>query len=470
MLSLGVRSLEVFSLRVRSRGLLSLRVRSRWVPKSGGAESGGAEPRDTASSGGSRAGGAGATSLGGAGGAGPGGARTRGTRAAEAGGAGGAGARDPGAGGAGARGTGASGRGGTGAASAGGAEGVGARGTGAGAAVGTGAAGTGAGAAGGTRAAGAGGAAGVGARGIGAGAAGGTGAAAAGGVAGVGAGDTGARGAGPEGAGAIGAGSGDTGRPRPYFVPLLQQVLGLPSSTGLTPPLLCPPPDQSQPPLQPASPLPAPYPYTEQTKGLTERRDPLSRPASPVDAVRTDRRVPRPRPPLVLGLHHIALRPSSVPQRVPLASPHASSLAESPDPEYYLACATSPTLPCLLATVVTDPSFESVSASVLVAKLVDFAASCCLDYATSLVAESVSDCPPSIGGECALGTDVLEDKHEDFECFAAAVPHLVSMLIAPEGDPDAQDIPTPRSYIEAITSPYSSRWQTAMDAEIASRS
>ncbi|CAI7933800.1 unnamed protein product [Closterium sp. NIES-54] len=40
---------------------------------------------------------------------------------------------------------------------------------------------------------------------------------------------------------------------------------------------------------------------------------------------------------------------------------------------------------------------------------------------------------------------------QDFECFAAAVRHLVSILIAPEGDLDAPDIPTPRSYAEAIT-------------------
>ncbi|CAI7888579.1 unnamed protein product [Closterium sp. NIES-54] len=42
------------------------------------------------------------------------------------------------------------------------------------------------------------------------------------------------------------------------------------------------------------------------------------------------------------------------------------------------------------------------------------------------------------------------------------------MQIAPEGDPDAPDIPTPRSYAEAITSPCSSQWQTAMDAEMVS--
>ncbi|CAI7872443.1 unnamed protein product [Closterium sp. NIES-53] len=80
----------------------------------------------------------------------------------------------------------------------------------------------------------------------------------------------------------------------------------------------------------------------------------------------------------------------------------------------------------------------------------------------------MSVCPPSVRGECSLSTDVLEDRQEEFECFAASVPHLVSMLPAPEGDPDAPDIPTPRSYAEAIEGPYSYQWQPAMDAEMAS--
>ncbi|CAI7805483.1 unnamed protein product [Closterium sp. NIES-53] len=91
------------------------------------------------------------------------------------------------------------------------------------------------------------------------------------------------------------------------------------------------------------------------------------------------------------------------------------------------------------------------------------------DYAASLVAESASACPPSVGGECALSTEVLEDRQEEFQCFAAALPHLVSTLLAPEGDLDAPDIPTPRSYAEAIEGPYSSQWRAAMDAEMASR-
>ncbi|CAI7777659.1 unnamed protein product [Closterium sp. NIES-53] len=81
---------------------------------------------------------------------------------------------------------------------------------------------------------------------------------------------------------------------------------------------------------------------------------------------------------------------------------------------------------------------------------------------------SVSTSPPFVGGECALGTDVLEDRLEDFECLAAAVPCFASMLLAREGDPHAPDILTPRSYAEAITGPYSSQWQAAMDAEMAS--
>ncbi|CAI7784988.1 unnamed protein product [Closterium sp. NIES-53] len=70
------------------------------------------------------------------------------------------------------------------------------------------------------------------------------------GVAGVG--GPGAGGAGAAGAGAVdprAGGAGGTVRPGPYFVPLLQQVLGVPSSTGLPPPFLCPPHDQLQPPL-----------------------------------------------------------------------------------------------------------------------------------------------------------------------------------------------------------------------------
>ncbi|CAI7870040.1 unnamed protein product [Closterium sp. NIES-54] len=309
----------------------------------------------------------------------------------------------------------------------------------------------------------------------------GTGAAGIGGVRGAGAGDPtepGGAGAGGAGAGGTGAGAGGAGavdpgaggaggtvRPRPYFVPLLQQVLGVPSSIGLPPPLLCPPLDRSRSPFQPASPLPAPSPYTEQTGSLTERREPVSRPAS---LVRISRRVPCLSPPPVPGTYAMALCLSSIPLRVHLPPPPEYSLPAVPDPESDCARAASPTVFRLLATVVTDPSFESTAASALVAELLDFAAACHLDYATALVTESESASPPSVGGECALNTDVLEDRQEDLECLAAAVPRFASMLLAPEGDPDAPDISAPRSYAEAIMGPYSSQWQAAMDVEMAS--
>ncbi|CAI7804756.1 unnamed protein product [Closterium sp. NIES-54] len=357
VLSLRVWSQGVMSLRVRSLGVLSLRVRSL----------GGAEPRGAASA-------RGPAGTGGAGATGPGGARTRGTGAARAGGVGGAGpgAGDPGAGDIGA-----------GDPRAGDPR---ARGPGAG---GAGAGDPGAGGAG----AGDPGAGGPGARGLG--------------VGGAGAGDPGVGGAGAGGAGAGGTGAGGTVQRRPFFVP--------PPSSSLPPRCL------SQPQLQPDSPLPAPSPYAEQTDSLTKRREPESCIASPVHAVCTGCRVPRPS--------------SSCPRHL-----HYGTSS-------FLFRAGSPTVLRLLATIVTDPSFKSAAASVLVAELLDFAAACRLDYAASLVAESESNCSPSIGG---------------------ALPHLVAMLLAPEGDPDAPDISTPRSYEEATTGPYSSYWQIAMDAEMAS--
>ncbi|CAI7877428.1 unnamed protein product, partial [Closterium sp. NIES-53] len=316
-----------------------------------------------------------------------------------------------------------------------------------------------------------------------AGAAGGAaGAGAVGGLAGVGAaggaGVAGPGGARTGGTGAAGAGAGDpraegTGavsrgaaRPRLYYVPLLQQVLGLSPSTGPTPPLLSPPSVQSQSQLQPTSPLPVSCCIASACPASPE-----SLPELPVCAVRTGRRVPRQRPPPVPSTHSMTLQPSTAPQRLPLPSPSASSLPALADPESDSLRTTSPTITRFLATAVTGPSFESTDASALVTELVDFAPACRLDYATSLDAESESASvyPPSVGGECALGTDVFEDRHDEFECIATPVPHLVSMLLAPEGDPDAPDyILTPRSYVEAIEGPYSSQWQTAMDTETAS--
>ncbi|CAI7913017.1 unnamed protein product [Closterium sp. NIES-54] len=162
------------------------------------------------------------------------------------------------------------------------------------------------------------------------------------GAAGTDAGGAGVGGSGARGAGAGGAGGVDTSgtvRPRSYSVPLLQQ--------------------------------------------------------SPVSPVRTARRIPCSRPPPVADTHAMALRPSSIPLRVPLPAPPESS--PSAVPESDRACATSPTVSRLLTTSVIDPSFESAASSALVPELLDFAAAFLLDYATALVAESASASPPVVG-------------------------------------------------------------------------
>ncbi|CAI7864646.1 unnamed protein product [Closterium sp. NIES-53] len=249
----------------------------------------------------------------------------------------------------------------------------------------------------------------------------------------------GAGGTGSGGAVATRAGGswGSTTQPQPST---LRHLLSLPPATTEFPVagttlLLFPQTDQSQPQLLPGSPLPAPAPPTEVTGFFSEHREPETRPSTPVRG----RLVVRPRAPVVLGTHRMALQ---------------------------LVHTANPTVTLLLATVVTDPSFESANASTLVAELLDFVALCRLDSAASLI--FYSSCPPSVEGELALGCDVLEDKQFELECLAAAAPHLVSTLFCPEGDPDALDIPTPRTCAEVITGSYSSQWQIAMDAEMAS--
>ncbi|CAI7792229.1 unnamed protein product [Closterium sp. NIES-54] len=385
--------------------------------------------------------------------AGAGAAIPGGTRGAA--GAGGAGATSPG-------GTGdAAGAGGTGAANVGGAAGAG----GPGAASLVGARGAGAASAGRARVASAGGGGGTGGAG-GAAGPGGTGAASAGGVAGSG----GARAATAGGARAAGAG-GTTGIGGAGPVGALRHLLGLPLAptefpvADTTPLLLFPQ-------LLPHSPLPALAPYTTATESLTERREPKTHASTserrePEKREYVPARVRRPRAPVVPSTHDMKLRPSSVPQRVVLPSPPASSLSDVADPPSDLPRASSPKVTHLLATVVTGPTFSSLAASALFTELVDFAAAHHLDYLAGLVSDPDPTYPPSVGGEAALGCDVLEDRQEELECLATTLSHLATMPLALEGDPDALYIPTPRSYKKAISGEHSSRWQTAMDAEMA---
>ncbi|CAI5970170.1 unnamed protein product [Closterium sp. NIES-64] len=233
-------------------------------------------------------------------------------------------------------------------------------------------------------------------------AAGGSGASggAAGGAAGVGT---------PAGAaGAVPAVSSVAARPRPYFVPLLQQVLGLPPPPP--PPLEGPQPVRSQPQLQPASLCLLLLPTL------------WSRVASASFSC------PWHAPDVTASVHMLLCVPLCLLLLLPLFLLFA-------DPESDSLRAASPTVTRLLATAVSDPSFESSAASALVTELVDFAARCRLDYAARLVTESESACPPSVGGECALGTDTSRL-------------HALTR--------------------KAIEGPYSSQWQVAMDAEMAS--
>ncbi|CAI7812660.1 unnamed protein product [Closterium sp. NIES-53] len=160
-------------------------------------------------------------------------------------------------------------------------------------------------------------------------------------------------------------------------------------------------------------------------------RSPRARPSSPIPF--TDLRT--------------ALFCSSPPHLSPsvLPSPPESALTASlstPATDYYRTYC--PVLSRVLASLVTDPRASLSFVSALTAPVTEFASTRCLDYATSLVAAPPTS-PLAIGGESALGCDALEDRQFELEFLATASPHLCAMLLAPEGDPGALDIPTPRT-------------------------
>ncbi|CAI7764744.1 unnamed protein product [Closterium sp. NIES-53] len=159
-------------------------------------------------------------------------------------------------------------------------------------------------------------------------------------------------------------------------------------------------------------------------------------------------------PPLSSRLCPPRLSPSVIP------SPPESALTASlstPVTDYY--CTYRPILSRALATL------SSVSA--LTATITEFASTRYLDYATSLVAAPPTS-PPAVEGDSALGFDALEDRQLELEFLAAASSHLRAMLLTLEEDPDALDIPTPRTYAEAVLGPWASQWRAAMDSEMAS--
>ncbi|CAI7758009.1 unnamed protein product [Closterium sp. NIES-53] len=99
-------------------------------------------------------------------------------------------------------------------------------------------------------------------------------------------------------------------------------------------------------------------------------------------------------------------------------------------------------------SLLPSPPESSLASSVsaLTAAVADFASTHRLDYATHVVAA-----PPP----------------RPLSNGAAASPSLCAMLLSLEGDPDALDIPTPRTYREAVSRKWASQWKAAMDAELA---
>ncbi|CAI7932047.1 unnamed protein product [Closterium sp. NIES-54] len=205
-------------------------------------------------------------------------------------------------------------------------------------------------------------------------------------------------GAGAGGAGAGGASSGVSGL----------RELGLPSS----PPVHSQSPTAYGPTFPPPDPTPAFFsPPQSQSPPPVVRHDwtshcpPRAQPSSPL-----------------ADLHTILFR--SPPRRSPpvsvLPSPPESSLTISSHPitEYYRAA--RPVASRILASLVTDPRASPSSVSALTAAVADFGSTRHLDYATRVVAAPPPR-PLSVGGESALGCDVLEERQFELEFLTTAL-------------------------------------------------
>ncbi|CAI7913569.1 unnamed protein product [Closterium sp. NIES-54] len=250
------------------------------------------------------------------------------------------------------------------------------------------------------------------------------------------AGGAGTGGASSWGAGAPGAGTGGARGLLELEVLVLRRrelearPLRVPTATTPSPTAYGPtfrPPDSTpavfSPPHSWSSPSVVPHDWTS-------RCPPRARPSSPLADLRT-----------------VLFR--SLPRRSPrvsvLSSPPESSLIVSSHPitDYYRA--SRPVVSRVLASLVTDPRASPSSVSDLTAAVADFASTRRLDYATRVMAAPPPH-PVSIGGESALGCDILEDMQFELQFLAAASPSLCAMLLSLEGDPDALDILTPRTY------------------------
>ncbi|CAI7854653.1 unnamed protein product [Closterium sp. NIES-54] len=160
------------------------------------------------------------------------------------------------------------------------------------------------------------------------------------------------------------------------------------------------------------------------------------------------------------------LTPRRAPPVSVLPPPPASALIVSSHPinDYYRA--VRPVLSLVLASLVTDPRASPSSVLALTTAVADFASTRHLKFATRVVAAPPAR-PLSAGGEFALGCDVLEDKQFEMDFLAVASPSLCAMLLFPEGDPDALDIPTLArtvrqchgSWLPSGKLPWTQRWR-----------
>ncbi|CAI7876520.1 unnamed protein product [Closterium sp. NIES-53] len=233
------------------------------------------------------------------------------------------------------------------------------------------------------------------------------------------------------------------------------RALGLPSS----PPVhsqspiaygpTFPPPDSTPSVFSPPQ-SPSPPPVVRHD--WTTRCPPRARPSSPLADLRT----------ILFRSPPHRSRPVSV-----LPSPPKSSLTVSSHPitDYY--CTARPVVSRVLASLVTDPRASPSSVSALTAAVTDFASIRRLDYATRVVGAPPHR-PLSVEGESALGYDIPENRQFELEILAAASPSLCAMLLSLEKNPDALDIPTPRTYREAVSGKWACQLKAAMYAELAS--
>ncbi|CAI7900053.1 unnamed protein product [Closterium sp. NIES-53] len=165
------------------------------------------------------------------------------------------------------------------------------------------------------------------------------------------------------------------------------------------------------------------------------------------------------------GPFHLVLR-SRVPPSPILLQPPESSLTVLHDPLSDYLCASRLVVSRVFSALATHPTAPLSSVSALVTTVVDFASSHRLDYAAHIVSGPARS--PSSGGAPVFLLEVLEDRQFELGFLAAAFPHLCTMLLAPEGDPHALDIPIPRTHADAVSGYWASYWIAAEEAEMAS--